>query len=348
MKENNPYTLTFGREPSEMIQRFDDTEAIISCFDAPRSVSQTYLIEGVRGSGKTVLMTYVASQLSEKKDWISIDLNASADLLEDMALRLSDECKKIKDIFKAGFSVSVAGFGVGINGSDKGRDSVSVVDEILSTLAKKKKKLLITVDEVMCNDSMRRFASQFQIFVRKRYPIYLIMTGLHENIYEIQNDPALTFLLRSPKIRIQPLAIHRIAKRYKSVFPGEEETTDMMAKMTKGYAFAFQALGVLYYEHKDDYTIERIISEFEDMLDDFVYKKIWEAMSPRDKDVILAFTEECMKVSDLCEATGMTSSSFSKYRERLMLKGVIISPKHGYVELALPRFKEVVEKYEKY
>ncbi len=348
MKENNPYTLTFGIEPSEMIQRFDDTSAIISCFDAPKPVSQTYLIEGIRGSGKTVLMTYIASQLSEKKEWISIDLNASMDLLEDMALRLSDETKKLKDIFKSGFSVSVAGFGVGINGSDRLQDSVSVIDEILSALLKKKKKLLITIDEVMCNDNMRKFASQFQIFLRKKYPVYLIMTGLYENIYEIQNDPALTFLLRSPKIKMEPLAIHRIAKQYSSVFPGEEDITLMMAKLTKGYAFAFQALGVLFFEHKDEYTIDEIISEFDDMLDDFVYKKIWAGLSDRDKDVMNAFTEDIMKISDLCETTGMSSSSFSKYRQRLMLKGIINAPKHGYVEIVLPRFREVISNYEKY
>ena len=56
----------------------------------------------------------------------------------------------------------------------------------LSTiLAKKNKKVIITIDEVTANTDMRIFASQFQIFMRKEYPVYLIMTGLYENIYAI-------------------------------------------------------------------------------------------------------------------------------------------------------------------
>ena len=40
------------------------------------------------------------------------------------------------------------------------------------------------------------------------------MTGLYENIYAIQNDPALTFLLRTPKIKLEPLSLAQITKVY--------------------------------------------------------------------------------------------------------------------------------------
>lgn len=44
-------------------------------------------------------------------------------------------------------------------------------------------------------------------------------------------------------------------------------------------------------------------------------------------------------------AIDMSSSSFSKYRERLMNKGLITTKQHGYVELALPRFRSICEYY---
>lgn len=55
--------------------------------------------------------------------------------------------------------------------------------------------------------------------------------------------------------------------------------------------------------------------------------------------------DKAVKVKDICEATDMSSATFSKYRERLINKGIITTNQHGYVELALPRFRRVCEYY---
>ena len=65
---------------------------------------------------------------------------------------------------------------------------------MLTELKKKGKKLLIAVDETIVNDHVREFASIYQILMREDYPIFLIMTGLFENIYDLQNQEGLTFL----------------------------------------------------------------------------------------------------------------------------------------------------------
>ncbi len=75
---------------------------------------------------------------------------------------------------------------------------------MLDMLKKHGKKLLISIDEVMHNTGMRRFAGEFQIMLRNDYECFLLMTRPYENIYAIQNDPMLTFLLRSPKITLDP------------------------------------------------------------------------------------------------------------------------------------------------
>ena len=81
------------------------------------------------------------------------------------------------------------------------------------------------------------------------------------------------------------------------------------------------------------------------MLDDFVYKKIWTGLSEQDKNVIIASGDNKSKVSEVCERLKMTSSTFSKYRERLLNRGLIQSTAHGYVELSLPRFAAVTKAY---
>ena len=247
--------------------------------------------------------------------------------------------------FQSGFNVSVAGVGVGIGSSNQLQDNISVIENLLSGLKKKKKRILITIDEVLPGDNMKYFASQFQIFLRQDYPIFLLMTGLYENIYAVQNDPALTFLLRTPKITMSPLSIQQITKQYKSIFKLDFQDAYSMALETKGYAFAFQALGMLYFEYRDELDFEDILSKLDDLLDDFVYKKIWEGLSDKDKEIIKVIGDGVCNVSEITQRMGIVQTSFSRFKERLLKKGLITVPSRGRIELSLPRFANVVQFY---
>ena len=112
------------------------------------------------------------------------------------------------------------------------------------------KKILITIDEVTKNDNIRVFSAAFQILLRKEYPVYLLMTGLYENIYNLQNEKSLTFLYRAPKVVLEPLNYTAMIAKYKQVFSCEQEKAEEMAKLTKGYSYAFQLLGYLMWKIK--------------------------------------------------------------------------------------------------
>ena len=81
--------------------------------------------------------------------------------------------------------------------------------------------------------------------------------------------------------------------------------------------------------------------KYDDMLDDFVYKKIWSSLSDADKRIILSFDKDEMKTKDICEKAEINQSSFSRFKERLIKKGLIDNSQHGYVSLTLPRFMEI-------
>ena len=343
MRSQNPFTLTFGKKPDSFISRYENTSKVIDTF-CNTSLSQTYLIEGVRGSGKTVLMTSIANELQSDREWIVIDLNPSLPLLDDMARRLNDSCRLIPNALK-GINISFAGTGMGIDQNEALHDSISVIKSILDVMKKKKKKILITIDEVMHNDNMRIFASQFQIFIREDYPLYLIMTGLAENVHSIQNDPALTFLLRSPKLNLGPLSTLQINRKYREILGVDEERAKELSSITKGYAFAFQALGAVCWEHRGKMVTEKILENLDEMLDDYVYRKIWSTLTEKEKEILLSITHDDTKTSEICEKTGIRPNSYSKYRSNLIEKGLITSTGHGYNTLSLPRFYEVVKMY---
>ena len=338
--------MAFGKPPVRLINRYDDIDNIITAFDADYTISYTYLIEGVRGGGKTVLMSSVANELKKDESWIIVNLNSTQDLLYGLAKSLENTVKNIPDFLDKGFNFSVLGVGIGIGAETKEKDNISVIEDLLLYIKKKNKKLLVTIDEVMHDDNMRVFASQFQIFLREDYPIYVIMTGLYENIYAIQNDPGLTFLLRSPKIRIEPLSLSQITRQYMQIFEIELDEAKKLADVTKGYAFAFQALGLLYWEYRNELSLDEILIKFDDMLDGYVYRKIWEGLSKQDKKIVMALEDNrIISTKDLLKTTGIKANSYSKYRERLINKGVISTPEHGMVALALPRFRSIVELY---
>jgi hypothetical protein len=229
-----------------------------------------------------------------------------------------------------------------MNGGTGFQDNISVISRLLDAATKKKKRVLITIDEVMHNKDMHEFASQYQIWLRQNYPLFLLMTGLYENIYAIQNDPALTFLLRSPKVILEPLSIRQIELQYAQIFAVDDEKARELAVITKGYAFAFQALGNLYWEYRDTISSDMLLARLDAMLEDFAYRKIWDTMSEKERGIVLCVEGGRTKVGDIREALSMTSGTFSKYRDKLIKSGILSAEDHGYVSLTLPRFYEVV------
>lgn len=180
--------------------------------------------------------------------------------------------------------------------------------------------------------------------MRQEYPIFILMAGLYENIYELQNDKSITFLYRAPKIILEPLNLTAVRQHYKNIFELDEEKAERMAALTRGYPFAFQVLGYLYWEHRDTMTLDEILPEYDQYLEEYVYSKIWSEMSEKDKEIlqVLAVSGE-IKVKNLREKLGLASEQFSVYRERLKRKGVIDTRQYGMVSMALPRFEEFIK-----
>ena len=76
----NRFTLSFGNSPLENISRIVQINTILDAFRSDPINQQIYMITGVRGSGKTVLLTEVENRLETDDDWIVVELNPTADL----------------------------------------------------------------------------------------------------------------------------------------------------------------------------------------------------------------------------------------------------------------------------
>ena len=341
----NPFTLTFGKSPLEPIERPVQTNEIIEAFTADPINQQMFIITGVRGSGKTVMMTEISHRLRKKEDWVVIELNPATDLLQGMLSKLNSNQVCAGIIKSAKIDLSFFGFGVSIEGAVQITDTETAIIAILEKMKKSEKRLLITIDEVTNSEYMHVFASAFQIFVRQDLPVFLLATGLYENIDELQNEKSLTFLYRAPKIQLKPLNKQAIVNKYKSIFEIEVDQATQMADLTKGYPFAFQVLGYLTWNHHGDYNAVR--GEYEQYLSEFVYDKIWSELSQKDRMVARGIADvEGGKIKDIREYLHMETNEFNPYRKRLIKKGILSGETRGYVYFTLPLFeKYVMENY---
>lgn len=133
------------------------------------------------------MMSEIAQNLRENEDWIVLELNPAADLLQSMLSKLYSN-KIISSFIKsARIDLSFFGFGVSIEGAPKITDPETAIIKILEKIKSESKRLLVCIDEMSNSNYMKVFAGSFQTFVRQDLPVFLLGTGLYENIDELQN-----------------------------------------------------------------------------------------------------------------------------------------------------------------
>lgn len=335
------FSLTFGQEPSSYIDRHQAANQIVSDFTLDYPLSHIYIISGVRGSGKTVLLTKVSNDIKSKKDWIVVDVNPNREILSQVAAGLY-ESPSVKMLFlSSSFSISFKSFGFTIEGKEPVSNIKTVLEKMLNVVKKHNKKVLITIDEVSNNSFMRSFAHDFQSLLRENYPVFTLMTGLNENVNSIQNNKNLTFLYRSPKIDLKPLDLKLVEKEYKKVFAdADEKVIHELTALTKGYAFAYQVIGLLFAKYN---CIDKIYKELDDYLAIYIYDKIWEYLPENEKNFMRCFINETTTNNEIIKKTGFSIKEYSVYRDRLIKKGLFIKTAQGEMSLVLPRFNLYIQ-----
>ncbi len=303
----NPFTTTFSKTPEYTYIHTEKTEEILENFIYDNPSESVYKITGVRGSGKTVILAKVEEELRTNE---SRYINW-----------LVFDVNPARDILgQIGAMLVKAGFG-------------------------SQDKKTTGIDEVSKSEEMVKFASEYGRWLRAGYPVYFVCTGLYENIQELSNVKNLTFFRRAATVKTEPLNMIRMTEMYKSKLDIDSDEAREMAKITKGYAYAFQELGVLCFKKKEDESLEDILPKLKAELFAYSYEKIWEEMTEMDRFLAGLLTDkEEYKREEVLKLMGEKAGSYSMYRDRLIKRG-IIKTRQGYISLALPYFDEYIKEY---
>lgn len=340
---HNPFSLTFGKEPRSFITNSSIFDEIKGTYLSDNPVTTTNLITGVRGAGKTVLLTKISKYFEELDDWIVVELNPETDMLEYLAASIYEKSKYKFKFMDKEFSFSFKGISISLSGKNPISNVISLLERMLEFLTKKKKKILICIDDISNNQNVRVFVQQYQIFIRKNFPLFLLMTGLYENVRSLQNEKSLTFLYRAPQINVGPLSLINIADSFETILLATSDEAVTLAKLTNGYAFAYQVLGYILFEHKTNKVNEQILKEFDNYLRENVYEKIYFDLTKVEKQIVKALAvSKDDSIASVMKLVDMNKENMSQYREKLIRKGIIIKKDWGEISFALPRFKEYV------
>ncbi len=336
----NPFTLMYGIPSNSVISRDESLNTILNSFLFSDSMYM-YLIIGIRGSGKTVLLRDVYNKLSNQDNWLTVDLNPQGEIIQSLSNKLSASSpKSLLD----GWSISINLPHISIKKKDKEINNPEIISEkIIEKLSSDNKKVLITIDEVNNTKDFQKFANFYQSLIGKGLKVYLLLTGLKENINSIVNDKAMTFLTRAPKIELEPLSLPAITLEYQNVFDISKDEATKMAKLTNGYAFAYQVLGYMFYESKNRVLDKDFIQKYDQYLWSNRYNKFWTDLTDVERNFLksLANSKSGSK-EEMINSKLIKESNYSQYRKRLIEKGLIYQPKYDCLDFVLPRFREFI------
>jgi len=346
INENNPYAVAFGRIPTSYINRDIIVDEVVTAFNSEYVDAQCYKLTGVRGSGKTVTMTAITKKLLEDDKWITVDLSSSNNIMQDLIAILYDKIPFVTEYINTELNLTL--FGIGFKVSEKSPSaSVEVaLSKILSFIKKRKKRLIITIDEICKSDTVVHFIKVFQQMVREEQPIYLLAAGLYGKIEELENMEGLTFFYRAYKKKMSPLNLTLIRSDFQNKLGVTREVAEEMAYMTKGYAFAYQAFGKYMWEAKSNCITEDVMNKVDAALAEGAYNIIWRELTETEKYYISYICKkDTMDVSELLALTKKQGSDWSRPRKNLLDKEIIQTPKRGVVEFILPRFDVFLKNY---
>lgn len=343
MRERNPYVISFGRIPNQYIRRSLLIDDIIDTLESEYVEDQAFKITGIRGTGKTVTLTTIEKELKDEKEWIVVDLKPDSNITSELVANLYTEIPFITSFVDANLNLSAFGIGLNISSKSPAASLDVALDKMLGEVKRRKKKVLVLIDEVRKTDALVDFIQEFQILIRREYPLYLIVAGLYEDIESIENTDGLTFFLRAPRYEMTPLNIGVIKEDYKETLSISDDTAYNLAVMTKGYAFAFQAFGKYMWEEKAKEITPKVMALIDEALAVKVYDKIWSELKERDKWFMKFIAQkDTMDVTELLEITKKKHNEWSEPRKRLIEKGIIDGSVRGKIVVRLPRFKEYI------
>lgn len=357
----NPFTPRFGKVPAYLAGREDVINELTTAFEqGDGDPSLCSIFVGARGTGKTTLLSYLAS-CAEENGWISANVTAGEGVLDDILQRLAEAAEHLIDIEqdKKLTSVSIGNIG-GVTWENTGMQANwrTRMNALLDQLGNEDVGVLITVDEVDCSvEELVRLVTTYQHFVREGRKCALLMAGLPHKVLALLSGESTSFLRRAVRYDLGPIADYEVEEAFKLTVElgGKsigDEAVAAAVKAIDGFPYMFQLVGFRAWRAADlseEITVEHVeqgAKIAQEELESRVFDATWAELSKNDTAFLEAMVHEGVPTSrqQLVDYLGKGTSHVSTYKKRLLDAGVIEERRRGYFDFALPGFEGYVAK----
>jgi len=354
---SNPFNPSFGKRPTHFYGRQEITRSIVTSLDDKNSPWRTTLITGLRGSGKTALLSDIRANL-DGQNVIALYIVPNDAILDSILVQLYRQLpKSVSSALPELKNISVnLGVSVGFERVVKKpyfAETFSYhIIELMDACMKQGKHIVFLVDEAQKHTGdMRIFISIYQDLIMREYSVSMVLAGLPQIVSDVLNDDILTFLRRAKQVELEHVEIMIVEHEFKKVFlkPGTALTDDIVSKAaiaTYGYPYMIQLVG--YYLWEDMHgsigvdILDGVLVKAKAELFRNVHRMIFAGLSNRDKEFIFAMSEDesVSSVSAIGERMHKKKNFISLYRERLISSGVVKSGGRGLLCFNYPYMRE--------
>lgn len=349
----NPFDPSFGTPPKISLPNYQ------SDFESPKSVAQAIkygdpnrviFITGLRGSGKTALLTQIEQQVSKLADTYIVKIDNNQRMVQAFGHNLKN-IFKIHSLTDKVSSVSIMGFGLSFNKNNEDYTTQDI-ENFMIMLTRLHKRVVIFIDEFNHKENTREFIQLLQNLKRHNLNFYLIADGLPKMIYEIEHDQALTFLKRARHIQTTMLNLNEIEMEYQRHLAFDPQITQQIAQLTGGYSFVFQLLGYKLWnatkisqQPANQQTFNAIKPLYVRDLFTQSYDIIFDNLSNHDREYLIGTankmtTTQIAALMDYHRSAKQQQNYVNQYRRRMIQQDLIIPAGNGRVRFKLPLFKQ--------
>ncbi|MBQ8945587.1 MAG: hypothetical protein IJ058_02130 [Lachnospiraceae bacterium] len=354
--KTDPFTRTPGIAGRAYIDN-GIADEIIKCFLDEESAKFVFKITGLRGSGKSVEYGRIIRELKDEKNWLVYPLSASGEAVRTLISKLSMESfiddKTVTTV--TGSATSVSGGALVVSGNETINVQKTISDNerlyseeatltnMISIANKKKYKVLVGVDDISKTPDMVRLLSIIGSMILEGLRVYLVVTGLSENIEDFSGEENLSFFKRADSREVSELNKYDVTYMYQKLLGIDLQEARQLEEISRGYAYAYQVLGSLYFAKAENETIDDVIPDFERILFRDSYELIWRSLSKGEKEVVRCILKAPHGRTDEIRALMSNPNTYPVYRSRLINKHLANADSRGYLSIRLPSFDRFVE-----
>ena len=387
MFKPNPYRPGAGLMPMYLAGRDESIQEIDEMFQTINAgmPTQSVIISGLRGVGKTVLINKLQALAEEKNIFCKhIEVEERNDFISQIVacskafLRSVSSKEKFKHLIKKpleaikslviSFNPEESTFSLSLQEQElyKSTNLTQSLTDVFTALGETALKtntpICFFIDEIqyMKKDELNSLISALHRANQLGYPIMMVSAGLpkiYKMLSDVKSYAERLFVYKEIGSLDEKSVISAITEPAKQLNVSyTDEAVHKIAETTKGYPFFIQQFCQIIYQKDTDKVVElkdveNSISEFYKVLDEGFFKVRYERCSESDKRFIFAMVK-CKSlpcnISAVAKNMNKNVTSISALRAKLINKGIIYSKGFSELDFTVPEFSNYIKRNEAY